>query len=634
VNPVKTTNTDYLGIFIYQNDTLQLITQEEGRIRAAKRVNYTDTMYYDYFEKDHLGNVRMVLTDELQQDVYPAATLEGDLNTSTDAAYIEKQYYSIDASKIVSQSDATGIPTYQNNNGNPPYNNNPNSVAGNNSTKLYKLTGSSSGGVSGLGITLKVMSGDKIDIYGYSYYFQSNTGANNYSVPVLDILTGFVGAPTSTVAGKGVTASQLNGISSITGVIGSFLSDGGRGGGGTRPKAYINWILFDENFNYVNGNFSRVDSPGTFKQHGNDASMRNIAVTKNGYLYVYCSNESPVAVYFDNLQVIHTRGPLLEETHYYPFGLNMDGISSRSAGKLDNKYGYNGKERQEGEFTNVTGLGWYDYGARMYDAQVGRWQVADPGADKMRRWSPYTYAFDNPLRYIDPDGISPTDPPSPTYYASAEAASIAWGKAYNSSSIKENREFVSVIYRIQIKGSYYYSYTQPVRANDNNFTKEHLDEAKSKIPEGNKMFAIIHSHDDNDQAEDEVFSREDRETQSSEHVDSYITTPGGRVKVLREDEENIDEKNGTTICSCLPYDTNLEPGVSKPDGKVNYDNFRDPDNPSGRPSTNLKPVKPPSNSGGGGSSANADLPPRASPCVGCYIKPPVWLKKNYESKKN
>ena len=90
---------------------------------------------------------------------------------------------------------------------------------------------------------------------------------------------------------------------------------------------------------------------------------------------------------------------VLEEHHYYPFGMSLEGEWLRGAGR-ENRCRFNGKELNE-DF----GLGWYDYGARWYDAAIGRWNAVDPLAEDYIAWSPYNYVMENPISSVDPDGM-------------------------------------------------------------------------------------------------------------------------------------------------------------------------------------------------------------------------------------
>jgi RHS repeat-associated protein len=88
--------------------------------------------------------------------------------------------------------------------------------------------------------------------------------------------------------------------------------------------------------------------------------------------------------------------------HTYPFGMAMEGNWNNAGSANNNRYLYNGKQ-----YNDDFGMGWYDYGARWYDPSIARWNSVDLLADKMRRYSPYNYCFDNPVRFIDPDGNAP-----------------------------------------------------------------------------------------------------------------------------------------------------------------------------------------------------------------------------------
>jgi len=83
----------------------------------------------------------------------------------------------------------------------------------------------------------------------------------------------------------------------------------------------------------------------------------------------------------------------------------MAGISDRAAGGLQNKYGITGKEKQSQEFSDGSGLEEYDFGARMQDPQLGRWNQIDPIVGNYYWLSPYNYCNNNPIKYYDLDGM-------------------------------------------------------------------------------------------------------------------------------------------------------------------------------------------------------------------------------------
>jgi RHS repeat-associated protein len=93
---------------------------------------------------------------------------------------------------------------------------------------------------------------------------------------------------------------------------------------------------------------------------------------------------------------------IIQENHYYPFGMAMEGAWENVVPEVAQDYLYNGKEMQS-DF----GLDWLDYGARYYDAAIGRWGQVDPLAelDHNVAWSPYNYVVNNPISNFDPDGM-------------------------------------------------------------------------------------------------------------------------------------------------------------------------------------------------------------------------------------
>lgn len=161
-----------------------------------------------------------------------------------------------------------------------------------------------------------------------------------------------------------------------------------------------------------NGTITKVDycGPFVYETASGVRSLKYILTphgraVKTGSTWDF---EYNITDHLGNVRVVMHKGTnglaaMLKETQYYPMGMEMSQLSVGSG--TTNKYQYNGKELQD-DF----GLYWYDYGARFYDPMLGRFHTVDPKATNYYFQSPYAYAANNPIRFIDKNGENPAIP--------------------------------------------------------------------------------------------------------------------------------------------------------------------------------------------------------------------------------
>jgi RHS repeat-associated protein len=351
-----TTTTDYVNGFVYANAALSFFPSPEGRV-VKNGGNYE----YQYALTDHQGNTRVVFTSAVQ-------------TVQSVSAGFETANQTTEASNFSNYPTGSHINTVATN-------------AHGGSNSLY-LNGGPSGQV-GVAKSYKVFAGDQLSIQAYAKYLTpSGTGSN-----LAGFATALLGAFGLSAPVGGETGTPSAGINTWGGI-----EAGGYGDGSTDnvdPKVFVTIVIFDKNYKFLDVAYQQLTTSGALMS----ASYK---VKEAGYAFMYVSNEHPtqVDVYFDDVTMSYTPSNIIQSNEFLPFGLQTANSWTRDSNTGNNFLANGGTE-----LNTTTQV--YDLAFRNYDATLGRMNQVDPFADMMGSFSPYHFAFNNPVGFNDPSGLIP-----------------------------------------------------------------------------------------------------------------------------------------------------------------------------------------------------------------------------------
>lgn len=413
---MKTRSTDYVGELVYESDGTDrkpaMIMHDEGRIRISTSPEKVTTYQYDYYLKDHLDNIRAIITETategmLKEAFDPATFNPAELENPNPPALANDPAGYIATSEVSNAGWETQLFDRVNETrGTKP------SISGSQlspgTPDQYSADLRAAGTAAlGPGKLIKVMAGDRIQL-GAEAYFRS---IQNPETPLpVNLLVGqVISALTGAAAASGEVAQVFSQSTLDAGNLAMGINSiqNNTPNDTTLPAAYLNYLVFDNKFKLLPAQSGAMQVAQANAWAGLEVPQFEIA--QNGYIYVFTSNQSHMSVNTDNLYVYHWSGALLEEFHYYPFGLTFG--RGTQAGLKSSDVRYNSQSMEQNEFTSNSeqyGLNWYDFMARSYDVQLGRWMQPDP---MMQHASPYLAMSNNPTLFTDPDGLYDTDCP-------------------------------------------------------------------------------------------------------------------------------------------------------------------------------------------------------------------------------
>jgi RHS repeat-associated protein len=354
-----TTTTNYVGGFVYNTNagtsSLNFFSSPEGRV-----VKNGSNFEYQYAITDHQGNTRVVFTSAAQTGVSSLANFEGDANDQP--------------TQFTNYGHISGV-----NNHTPG------------GTNSQYLNGGYAG-VVGVGKSYKVFPGDKLQIEAYGSYNAPSSNSSSI-VNFTSILLGAFNLPTPAPGEVGTPSAGLNAWGGANAAMG--YGDGSTDN--TDPKAFVNIIIFDKNYNFLDVAYAQLKGTSLYYM------SQTYTVKEAGYAYLYVSNEqvNMTDVYFDDVKMTYTPGNILQSNEYYPFGLQT--ANSWTRDNTTNNFLANGGT----EMNTTSSL--YDLEFRNFDPILGRMNQVDPMSDMYGNHTPYNYAFNNPVSINDPNGADPWD---------------------------------------------------------------------------------------------------------------------------------------------------------------------------------------------------------------------------------
>jgi RHS repeat-associated protein len=378
-----TVTTDYINSAVYIDNSLSFVNHSEGRIRYVPTA--TNKYLYDYYIKDHLGSTRSVVcysegaitslakttSSPTPNEVKYIATSEPEL-----AAKENQLFDNVDITRSAKPINKTATDNY-----------------------VAKISSTNSKTIIGPDITLKVMAGDTIKISAEALYIPEKTSTTAIAEDVIkNFITAFTTLPSMAAEGMSTIAN-----SNTKDLANAVLNMQKKNAAIDGPRAFLNYILYDEYMNMV------PEGSGALQVKNKDGwqtlETDRITIPQNGFLRVFSNNMEAAPVSINNTTLSAIPGVLVEEYNYYPYGL-VFGASSAAATIKKTDYLYNGKELQHNEFGDGNGLELEDYGARLYDPQIGRWHVPDPLVVIAPNKTPYNFVSNNPLNRVDPRGLT------------------------------------------------------------------------------------------------------------------------------------------------------------------------------------------------------------------------------------